>query len=331
MTAIGYTRARSMGPIAEAVRRAGGSVARVFRRAELPVRLIECPDHVILLKDQLGLVECAAREIGDEALAPRLSLEGGFKSLGALGDHVGSARTLEEAIRRCNAGMEALLQSATHLRLTRSGDVATWTYAISDKATIGRQRNELLAFGYMVDLMHHFLGRRAAPLRAELPGALTARAQIEAMLGCDISQGDEAKLIFPSRLLDVENASAPANARRRLEDVPDPDDLAAGVQHLVRLGLLDRRPTIAWTAHRLGLSARTLQRRLSLTGDSFEAIRDGVLLTEATDLLKSSTLPISEIAYELGYAHPAHFTRALAKWTGQTPRAMRREAAIQRE
>ncbi len=324
MTTTGYTRARSMGPVAEAVWRAGGSVARVFRRAELPVRLVEHPDHVILLRDQLALVECAAREIGDEALAPRLSIEAGFKSLGALGDRVGSAPTLGEAIQRCNVGIGALLQSATHVRLARSGGLATWSYAISDSAVVGRQRNELLAFGYMIDLMRHFLGPAAAPLRAELPGALSARSQIQDMLGCEISQGEKAILIFPARLLDIENRLARSDKVRRLDDVPDPDDLPVGVRHLVRLGLLDRRPTIDWVSRRLGLSTRTLHRRLSSTGDSFEAIRERVLIAEAIDLLDSSDLSVSEIAYELGYADPAHFARAVAKWTGQTPRSLRR-------
>ena len=65
MRSYGLTRARSMGPVADIVERSGGSVARAFRRAELPLRLIDEPDRLILLRDQLNLVECAAREIGD--------------------------------------------------------------------------------------------------------------------------------------------------------------------------------------------------------------------------------------------------------------------------
>ena len=61
-----------MGPVVEMVERSGGSVARVFRQAELPLRLIEQPDQLILLRDQLALVESAAREIGDETLPLRL-------------------------------------------------------------------------------------------------------------------------------------------------------------------------------------------------------------------------------------------------------------------
>ncbi|MGO8857850.1 MAG: hypothetical protein ACLQO1_19360 [Steroidobacteraceae bacterium] len=55
----GLTKARSMGPVVAAVQRAGGSVPRLFRRAELPMRLVDHPDCLIPLRDQLKLVEFA--------------------------------------------------------------------------------------------------------------------------------------------------------------------------------------------------------------------------------------------------------------------------------
>jgi len=48
-----------MGPVVAAVQRAGGSVPRLFRRAELPMRLVDHPDCLIPLRDQLKLVEFA--------------------------------------------------------------------------------------------------------------------------------------------------------------------------------------------------------------------------------------------------------------------------------
>lgn len=83
----GMTKARSMGPVAAAVQRAGGSVPRLFRRAELPLRLIDHPDYLIPLRDQLKLVEFASSEIGDAGLPARLSLEGGVDHLGTFGQY----------------------------------------------------------------------------------------------------------------------------------------------------------------------------------------------------------------------------------------------------
>ncbi|MDN7817566.1 hypothetical protein [Burkholderia vietnamiensis] len=65
MSAVGLTRARSMGPLVEAVVQCGASVERLFARAGLPPRLIDDPDHLIPLRDQLALVEHARR--GGEA------------------------------------------------------------------------------------------------------------------------------------------------------------------------------------------------------------------------------------------------------------------------
>jgi AraC-like DNA-binding protein len=308
-----------MGLVAEAVERSGGSISRVFGRAELPLRLVERPEQIILLRDQLALVECAAREIGDDALPLRLSLEAGF------GTHVGSAPNLEEAIERCNAGIGAMLQSATQLRLSRSRDQAVWSYEISDSARVGRQKNELLAIGYMVDLMRCFLGKSGVPFRVAIPGVLQARAQMQDLLNCDITCSEKAAVIFSAEALEAENPVAVVSINHTDSDVPEPGDLTASVEHLVRLGLLDRRPNIDWVSRRLKTPKRTLQRRLSAQGQSYEAIKARVVREQAETLLKSSDLSVSEIAFELGYTDPAHFTRAVIGWTGRTPRAWRRK------
>ena len=172
MAHYGLTKARSMGPVAEAVERAGGSIARVFRRAELPLQLIDEPERLILLRDQLYLVECAAREIGDEAFTARVATEGGIKFLGALGHRVSIAPSLDAAIVHCNALMTSQLQSATSLTLTISGGEARWTYRVTDPIATGRQKNEILALGYMLDLFRGFLGPGWTPIRADVPGLL---------------------------------------------------------------------------------------------------------------------------------------------------------------
>ncbi len=315
-----------MGGVAEALRRAGASVEQVFRRAELPLQLIDCPDQVILLRDQLALVEHAAAAMGDDALAPRLSLQAGFRSLGPLSGQLARARSLEQAIWRCNQQITVLLQSATHMWLAARGDGrVAWCYSISDPARLGRQRNEVLALGYMLDLLRHHAA--AAPCWAELPGEVQARRPVTELLGCEIRRGAQAALVFPAGWLVLRGPSAAAEAAAGPPPGPVPSerDLLAGVLQLMRLALLDGRPTVAWMSRRLGMAPRSLQRRLALAGGSFEALRDQALAARAAELLRSARLSITEIAYELGYAEPAHFTRAARRWSGLAPRAWRHD------
>ena len=225
MGAVGFTKARSMGPVAEAVERAGGSVARVFRKAELPLRLIEAPEQFILLRDQLALVEHAARELDDEALPLRLSTQAGMQGLGVFGRRVRTAPTLADAIERCNSGIRSMLQSMTHMNLTQtesgSRRLTVWTYEILDDAPVGRQKNELLAFGYMLSTLKHFAA--GAPLRATLPQKPPERAALEDILGCEVVAGEKAALIFPAECLRNANFARVDPIDARVDDVTAAD------------------------------------------------------------------------------------------------------------
>ncbi|PKQ08822.1 MAG: hypothetical protein CVT71_00075 [Alphaproteobacteria bacterium HGW-Alphaproteobacteria-10] len=72
-----------------------------------------------------------------------------------------------------------------------------------------------------------------------------------------------------------------------------------------------------------GTSARTLQRRLAACGTVFSGLVDEARQDMALHLLGSSALPMGEIARRLGYANASALTRAIRRWTGETPRAIR--------
>lgn len=323
MPSYGLTKARSMGPVAEIVEQSGGSIARVFRRAELPLRLIEEPERLILLKDQLNLVECAAREIGDDALAARLSTQAGFGSLGPYGRQIDAMPRLGQAIARANATIGPLLQSSTRFSLTVSQGLVKWTYGVTDRVEIGRQKNEMLAFGYMLDLLRRFAGAHWTPSRLELPGPpLAAKSAVEKVFRGELSRGETAAIIFPADLLDLPNPRLSQHPPLQGDPLPEPDDLAACVERLIGLALLEGRPNVNWLCRRLDLSRRSLQRHLELRGASFDALLQRALIMRASDLLRSGA-SATETGLELGYSDPAHFTRAFRRWTGMTPREWR--------
>ncbi|HEX2890915.1 AraC family transcriptional regulator [Vineibacter terrae] len=323
---LGLTKVRSMGPVADAVERAGGNVARVFRHADLPLQLIDQPDQLIPLRDQLCLVEHAAREIGDPALSARLSLECGIAGLGLYGQRVSSAARLDAAISWANVLISSLLQSSTHLQLTVRGGLAKWSYAVTDACIVGRQKNEILALGYMLDLGRQFMGPSWAPTRGVVSGSmLQARTALEMTLGADLSLDAVAGLCFPASQLATPNPARSACPNDGCGDnVLIADDFLACVEHLIELKLLENRPSIDWISHRLGLSRRSFQRRLSERGITFDAVMRRTLERRAEALLASADRSISQVAYELGYADPAHFARAFLAWKGMSPRAWRR-------
>ncbi len=78
-------------------------------------------------------------------------------------------------------------------------------------------------------------------------------------------------------------------------------------------------------ARAMHVSARTLKRRLAAEGTSFRALVDHARRMRAEQLLRSSR-GLDEIAFELGYADAASFSRAFRRWTGKAPGAWRKDA-----
>ena len=72
-------------------------------------------------------------------------------------------------------------------------------------------------------------------------------------------------------------------------------------------------------SRKIGLSVRTLQRRLEQCGIDFDALRDETRRSEALKLIATGRYSATEVAYMVGYSDPAHFTRAFKRWTGSPP------------
>ena len=104
----------------------------------------------------------------------------------------------------------------------------------------------------------------------------------------------------------------------------------SGVAFDVQRGLASRVAggdvTIASIARDLGLSGRTLQRRLADEGVSFQELLDNARKSVAMRLLRDPSLAIGEVAYLVGYSEPAAFHRAFKRWCGMTVDGFRRTA-----
>jgi AraC-like DNA-binding protein len=73
----------------------------------------------------------------------------------------------------------------------------------------------------------------------------------------------------------------------------------------------------------MGVSRRTLQRRLGAEGATFETIFDDLRRQLALHYLEGGKVSANETAYLVGFSEPAAFSRAFRRWTGTTPGAYR--------
>ena len=128
--------------------------------------------------------------------------------------------------------------------------------------------------------------------------------------------GDESIARFFDRHLEQELAS-----------LTNHDGLEQQVRRAVANVLSEGIPTLSHIASELGIGARTLQRRLSEEGHSFQSV--GWIWPEKIwrqRLLRETDYSLAEVAFLTGFAEQSGFTRAFKRWAGQTPRSYRLRA-----
>jgi AraC-like DNA-binding protein len=124
---------------------------------------------------------------------------------------------------------------------------------------------------------------------------------------------------YNSRLRDYFDEQCRELAARFTTDAP----VTAQVRKDLMTSMDGGDPSVGAVARRLGMSGRSLQRRLSEEGHRFDALLDDVREEFAKRYLARGTVSASEVAYLVGFQSPTAFFRAFKRWTGQTPLAFR--------
>lgn len=143
-------------------------------------------------------------------------------------------------------------------------------------------------------------------------------AEIDALL-----VSDEA-LLTPNKLGD-ESISRFFDTHLEAELAQHQDDslLDQRVRIQISQSLSEGIPAVSEIAGRLGMSGRTLQRRLSDRGRSFQSIVDDARRELAHRLLRQTEYSLAEVAFLTGFSEQSAFNRAFKRWEGQTPRSFR--------
>ncbi|KRB42939.1 MAG: AraC family transcriptional regulator ligand-binding domain-containing protein [Pseudomonadota bacterium] len=229
---------------------------------------------------------------------------------------------------------QQLVSNSGGYRAVREGDTLRLTY-VPTPAPVEIHRLQVESvLGTLAARRAVFGATGVRPQRMILMnGAPAPRERYEAFLGLPVTFEARAGVIFAAgdlsrpvpgadpRLLEL-NA---AYAESLLHDQNRSETLCAQVQAVIhRTGF--RTASAPAAAAELGLSVRSLQRRLNEAGVSFSLLRDETRMREAMILLTESRLSLAELALRLGYSEESAFSRAVKAWWGAGPRELRRGA-----
>ena len=188
---------------------------------------------------------------------------------------------------------------------------------------------ELVFFAHLARLGTR---QRIMPLWVESPVTLADARAYADWFGCALRPGKALRIAF--RCADAERpflTASPAmwaafepSLRRRLSDAETHLSTSGRVRGWLNSSIASGRIEIADAARDLGVSARTLQRRLAQEGTSFQQELDATREKLARHYLSNTRLSIGEIAFLLGYCEQNSFYRAFRGWTNETPDMVRK-------
>jgi len=150
---------------------------------------------------------------------------------------------------------------------------------------------------------------------------------------CPIHFGaDEDSFVLPRRIAETPLASAnheiaatfDAILTKQLATLIYPDVLSRCKVHLLQQ-LTSGEPSEQELASALGMSRRTLQRRLGDLGLTYKGVVDGTRYELALRYLDDPERSVTDITFLLGFSEQSAFTRAFKRWSGKAPTAYRAE------
>lgn len=288
-------------------------------------------------EDYVMLLETIAQaEDGPPQAHLKLGASMRCEELGAVGLAWKSSPTLMDGWDRAQryvgivAGVRALEmargEKTTEIRFLR----------LTDEAPMGARLSNEATFASFTAICREASGRHFKPVRAFCGHEFIGdKAFLENYLGCQIEDraGINA-IVISNDELGLPNAVGDdaisrffdERAEEMLAQTKTGIPIAMQVKSEIGKNLSGGIPKLSDVASALGVSARTLQRKLRDEGAVFQDLIDQARRELSERLLRTTQYPLVEIAFLTGFAEQSGFTRAFKRWAGETPRSFRLSA-----
>jgi AraC-like DNA-binding protein len=311
--------------LVDAVAASGVTRVAFLSAARVDPALLENDDARVSHAEIFRLCEVALDATGDEAFGlhwAERSVHGDFTMLSQL---IAQSPTLGAGFQTLFE-YQRLMSDRVSYKLTQHGARTTLRFDAQAAPTsrVSKLVVEMEAVG-ICGLLRWF-GARVRPLEVSFSYA-APHYQAEyarAFRGVERFEQPYCGVTFASSLLsaappqrdeDVRLALQAIAARRVLELTQRTQSYALRVRdELVKNGRADMRQV----AGALGLSVRSLRRRLDAEGETYQSIANAAAVYRAKLLLERRG-SIQEVAFEMGFSDPSSFHRAFKRWTGLTP------------
>ena len=304
----------------------------LLQEARLDETQLRDPDSRIPVGAIVRLWRAIATRATDPAIGLRLGKDMHARELGLVGYAMACSKTLGAALRRLDR-YDRIVADTLNVEVDITRDIAYVRVHVQPPmralrpaadarvATVVAVCREIAATPIEL-LSVRFPYRRPRHVaeyeqffRAPLEfGALTTAILLRPKdLETPITQCDETLVGYLDQLAEhlLEPTEADPTARAQLRRLLWPE-------------LQDGAPTLPALARRLGMSGRTLQRRLRDEGTTYHQVLIEFRRDAAPALLRDGRLAVSEVAYLLGYGDPSSFQRAFRQAFGMSPRDFRR-------
>jgi AraC-like DNA-binding protein len=299
-------------------------------------------DRVVVRAQVCAVLRGLARSAGDAQVGFRLGPAADAGRLGLSGDALFAGATLRDCLALHALHMPDL-QLGVEMAVVERGGQAHWIHRMrdADPEAAGHLTEGIAAF--VVGAVRAILGDPEAKLLITFPHRpLAPISSYEEALRCAVAfrSGADLSITFDAALLDRLNVLQPLPARlhqggtnsrsamRTIEGAAlDDADLLVALRGIIAVAALVGTPALRSACGILGISPRSLQRRLSGMGMNWVGLVDHWRREEAEAMLADPRHRVGSVARRLGYSDPAHFHRAFRRWTGTTPTAFREDLA----